>query len=285
MSTERIIRPSSLVDFLDCPRRWAARNLRKEVEAAGYDLAERRPSGAGALVGSGVHAGAAWTLEQMRGGGAAGAEATAIDAAVEGFRERAAEEGAEWDDTTPSANTAEKQIARMVRVYRRQIAPQLAPIEIEERMETVPAPGWVLSGQVDALAAALGAEAGQTLRDTKTGRVKRANGIQYGAYSLILEAHGFKPVHLLEDYIPRVALSKEQPGATTTEFNAHDARMDAWQAIQGIMAATEEFAARAADPNGDDPRGPFRPNPSSSLCSAKFCPARNTRWCRSHRPD
>lgn len=282
---ERIIRPSSLVDFLDCPRRWAARHLRPEVEAAGYDLAERRPSGAGALVGSGVHSGAAWTLEQMRSGGAAGAEATAIEAAVEGFRERAAAEGAEWDDTTPSANTAEKQIARMVKVYRRQIAPQLRPIEIEERMEAIVAPGLIVSGQVDALVAALAIADTRVLRDTKTGRQKRANGVQYGGYSLILEAHGLKPERLLEDYIPRVALSKEQPDATTTEFNAHDARMDAWQAIQAIKASADEFSARAADPNGDDPRGAFRPNPASSLCSEKFCPARGSRWCRSHRPD
>lgn len=282
--TERTIRPSSLTTFSDCPRRFAARHMRDDVVAAGYDLSASRPSGAGALVGSGVHAGAAWTLEQMRAGGGAGEEGEAIDRAIEGFRERAAAEGAEWDDTTASPNTAEKQITRMTKVYRRQVAPLITPVLVEDRLEVTLAPGWILSGQVDSLTGAIERDNAEAVRDLKTGARKRANGVQYGAYSLILEAHGYAPKRLIEDFIPRVAIGREQPDATATEYNHHDARMDAWQALQAIQRDAAEFLARVDDPNGEDPRGAWRANPSSALCSEKFCTAHGSRWCRSHRP-
>lgn len=285
MTTERIIRPSSLTTYQDCGRRFAARHMRKDVEAAGYVLSNARPSSAGALVGSGVHAGAAWTLEQMRAGAGAGGEKDAIEVSIEMFRDRAQMEGAEWDQTTPSPNTAEKQIGRMLKVYRGQVAPRIRPVMIEERLEVTLAQGWIMSGQVDAMTGALDLENSDRIRDVKTGVKQRANGAQYGGYSLILKAHGHHPAAVIEDFIPRVALAKEQPAARSTEINHHDAEQDAWQTVQSIMRDAAEFMARADDPNGEDPRAAFRANPASSLCSARWCPAHGTRWCRSHLQD
>lgn len=282
--SERIIRPSSLTTYADCPRRFAARHLRRDVTEAGYELQPAGASTAGALVGSGVHAGAAWTLEQKRDGGGTGAEGDAIERAIEGFRDRAAAEGAEWDDTTPSPNTAEKQIARMVKVFRARIAPRIEPVQVEERLEVTIEPGWVLSGQVDALTAGL-ADDGQTVRDTKTGVRRRANGAQYGAYSIILQSHGFAPTQLVEDFIARVPLKHEQPMPEAVEFDYHASRMDAWDAVRAIIRDTAEFQARVLDPNGEAPHGAFRANPASNLCSARWCPAHGSRWCRSHRPE
>jgi hypothetical protein len=284
--TERLIRPSSLVDFLDCPRRWAARHLRAEVQAAGYDLAQPRASHVGALVGSGVHAGAAYTLDQKRATGAIGRDADALDQAIEGFTQRAQQEGAEWDDLTPTRDTAHKQIARMLTAYRRQVAPKVAPLLVEQRFETTLASGWVLSGQMDSLVVSGDAQQqASTIRDIKTGARKRANGVQYGAYALIAEAHGHRPQELIEDFIPRAPLRREQPPVQATSYAVYDAKLDAWQALQAIREASMEFAARVEDPNGADPRAAFRANPSSSLCNARWCPAWGTQWCRSHRPN
>lgn len=284
---ERIVRPSSLTSYLDCPRRWAARHLRDEVVTAGYELNTSPPTSAGALVGSGVHAGAAWTLEQMRAAGSAGPEADAVEQAILGFRDRLTIEGADWDETTDRPNTAEAQITRMVKVYRRQVAPGIEPIEIEQRAEASFAPGWIVSGQLDTLArnaaAAAGPDAGQTIRDLKTGR-KRANGVQYGTYSMIFEAHGYLPTTIIEDFIPRVRLSKEQPDAEPVALDLATARQDAWETLHAVRRDTDEFVRRVADPNAEAPTGAFRPNPGSSLCSARWCPAHGTRFCRSHRP-
>lgn len=280
---ERIVRPSSLTTYLDCPRRWAARHLTDEVTAAGYDLARAQPSGAGALVGSGVHAGNAYTLEQKRAGIESAAN-DAVQAGIEGLRQRIQTEGAAWDETTPSVNTAEQQVARMIKTYLIHVAPQIRPLEVEERLEAVMSPTWILSGQVDALALAATNTNSQVLRDTKTGTQRRANAVQYGAYALILEAHGFNPARLIEDFIQRVPLKKEQPAPASLHFDPAEAKRDAFEAIRALMRDTEDFRARQADPNGEPPHHAFRANPASSLCSLRWCPAWGSRWCKSHRP-
>jgi hypothetical protein len=253
------------------------------VTAAGYDLARAQPSGAGALVGSGVHAGNAYTLEQKRAGIDSAAN-DAVQAGIEGLRQRIQAEGAAWDETTPSLNTAEQQVARMIKTYLIHVAPQIRPLEVEERLEAIMSPTWILSGQVDALALAATKTDSQVLRDTKTGTQRRANATQYGAYLLILEAHGFQPQKAMEDFIPRVPLKKEQPAPETLEFDAAEAKRDAFETIRALMRDTEDFRARQADPNGEPPAHAFRANPASSLCSARWCPAWGSRWCKSHRP-
>ncbi len=280
---ERTVRPSSLTDYLDCPRRFAARHLRDEVAAAGYTLGIRSPASAGALVGSGVHGGAAWTLQQMRDTGAAGTEADAIEQAIVTLRERIEAEGADWDETTDRVNTAEQQVQRMTKVFRRQVAPQIVPILVEERVEAEFAPGWLLSGQIDAMRTLATSQSGHGIRDTKTGTKAPANAVQYGAYGLLFTAHAYQPTEIDEDYIARVKLSREQPDAVTLRIDARQAMQDAHETLHAIVRDTDEFARRVADPRGLPPPGAFRPNPASALCSARWCVAHGTSFCRSHR--
>lgn len=258
--------------------------MRAELLAAGYDIRGPAASHVGALVGTGVHTGAAYMLDHMRMDGSPGAEGEAIERGIVSFRERMQAEGATWDEITDQANTAEKQIRRMVLVYRREVAPMVRPIEVEERAEAEFAPGWILSGQVDALESLTADGEGQAIGDTKTGRVRRHHGPQLGAYSLLFEAHGFKPTRAHTDFIQRVPLAKEQPSAQRHPVDLKVARQDAWGVMQRIRADAEEFERRLADPAGDDPRGAWLPNPASSLCSPRWCPAHGTRWCSSHRP-
>src|SRR5688572_26808063 len=107
----RVIRASMLPAWPDCPRRGAARQYKKEIEAAGFTLRKILPS-IGAAVGTAVHAwlGARlrWTLNKE--------ETIDTEAPMNAFREEIAP-GAEWDATTPNIAVAEHQIARMAKAF------------------------------------------------------------------------------------------------------------------------------------------------------------------------
>lgn len=281
--TERVIRPSSLTGYADCARRWAAQHLREEVLVAGYDLRPPPPSNAGALVGSGVHAGAAYTLAHLRSGGAQPRIDDVHEQAIEGFRARMEAEGASWDDITDRPNTAERQIRRMVGSYYVEVAPRIRPVLIEERAEAEVAPGWVISGQADTLAEDAQQPLEAVVRDLKTGARARSHGPQLGAYSMLLAAHGHRPTRAQIDFIRRVPVAKPQPPAEEHPVDLASAQQDAWAVIRAILRDVAEWERRLAGPHGEDPRGAFLPNPASSLCSERYCPAFGSRFCSSHR--
>lgn len=272
----RTLRPSSLVGAMDCMRRFAARSMTDELLEAGYDISPPRELHIGAAIGSGVHAGAAYTLETKRDTGEVGSDGEALDRAVAEFEERAAAEGLQFDDTTGSVGVAHKQIARMTWAYRRHIAPQVEPRLVETRLTADIGGGWRLSGQGDVLA---GDPQGD-VRDIKTGK-RKANGAQYGAYALIFEAHGFNATGIVEDFIARVKIRDEQPVPQSIQIDVPTARAEAVAAMQDIQRSVAEFERRlkAGEPA---PETALRANPASQLCSARFCRAWGTRFCRAH---
>lgn len=276
--TDRVIRPSSLTTFADCARRWAAQHLRLEIVDAGYDLRHATATHIGAHVGTGVHETANVTLATKAAQGTLGNEADVIEQGLVRMRERISQEGAQWDEATDSLNTAEKQLRRMAKVYRRDVAPHINPVLVEERLEAEIADGFILSGQMDAVAG----DPHNVLRDLKTGTRQRANALQYGAYALLLDAHGYSPVAIYEDYIKRVPIKHEQPPAAAKPIEKATAAAHAIECIEDLTKATNEFDRRIADANGRAPEMAFRANPASSLCSDRFCPAWGTRWCRAH---
>lgn len=280
MTAELLVRPSSLTTFADCERRWAARNLRDELAAAGYTITRSLQLGAGAAVGSGVHAAAAYTLGQkmQTGGASMGTDADAEEVGIVELRERVEKEGFDADKATPDLNTAEKQIRRMSKVWRRSDASSGMPIQIEERLEAEIAPGIAVSGQADAL---MTGEPDAEIRDTKTG-TRRANGVQYGTYALIWTAHGYRPQALIEDHVARVPLTKEQPEPESYRIDLQTAAQEAWETIEAVSRAVNEFRRRAADANARPPHMAFRANPASPLCSARWCPAFGTDFCKAH---
>lgn len=279
MTADLVIRPSSLTGFADCPRRWSARHLSDELAAAGYTLRTDTVRSVGAHVGTGVHAAAAFTMqEKLRTGGSIGTDADAEELGIEAFRERAGAEGVDWDTATPDVNTAEKQIRRMSRVWRRGDAAQMQPLQVEERLEATVRPGMALSGQIDALCGS----PDEVVRDLKTGTRRRSNTVQYGAYGLIWRAHGHNPAGIVEDYLARVPLAKEQPPPEAHAIDLSTAQQEAFAVIEDIGRSVDEFRRRVADPNGRAPHMAFRANPASSLCSARWCPAWGTDACRAH---
>lgn len=278
MTPSRVIRPSSLTTAADCARRWAANHLREDLANAGYTLAADRPTHVGAAVGSGVHAGAAYTLEEIRRTGEIGSDTEAEDRAVAEFQART-EYGVDWDDTTSGIPVAKRQIARMTRVHRQYLAPEITPIEIEERLEADIGDGWTLSGQTDTWTGNPDVQ----IRDLKTGARRRANGMQYGAYAMLLRAHGYRVIGLQEDFIARVNVKAEQPAPVTEDIPLRGAVSDAAEVIEDIRRMTAEFERRLADPSGRAPHAAFRANPASSLCGPRWCRAWGTDFCTAHR--
>lgn len=184
-----------------------------------------------------------------------------------------------WDELTGDLNTAEKQLRRMNHSWHQHLAPTIHPRLVEQRLECVVSPGVVMSGQMDVVDTVGN---GVRIRDNKTTKVKRSAHVQLGAYGLVLHSHQYEVQALVIDHIPRVKIRDEQPPPQTRSVDLRSALEDAMQAVQDVGRATDLFRKRAADPAGMDPISAFPANPSSSLCSDKWCPAWGTATCRAH---
>lgn len=277
MEFEKRIRPSSLTGWNDCARRQVASAYPMLVSALGYQL-RSLPSHIGAAVGTGVHKGNEVALVAKMKTGKLGAWDECENAAVESAAEQI-KAGVMWDGLTDNRKTAERQVRRMVKAYYEQIAPEVEPLVIEERLEADAGGGWVLSGQPDTLTHKPG-----ELRDTKTGAQKRANGVQYGAYGLLFRAHDYEMDVIKEDFIRRTAIHKDQPRVETESPPLGPSIMEAWATVQNMRQRIDGFVEMAGSANPTQPpETVLRVNPMSPLCSEKFCPAWGTKFCRAHK--
>lgn len=269
-SSPTIIRASSLSQYADCPRRWAGRHLAPELAMASVTV-RRLDSSAGAVVGSGVHEGNAYLLTERMTTGELGNQSEAEDRSVEELRRRISEEGVIWDQTSPTLDVAKEQVVRMVRAYRRDVLQNLTPISVEERLESkIDKEGqFILSGQSDVLE-------GEILGDHKTGAARRPNAPQYGSYTLLRRAKG-QPVNgIREFYGKRVSVKKPQPAVETHEYDPEAAERAAWMVLRRLVADIRAFREAG---NIDV----FIPNPSSALCSDRYCPLHGTNGCPFHK--
>ncbi|AWJ85143.1 hypothetical protein TSH58p_17410 [Azospirillum sp. TSH58] len=274
-----IVRSSSLSGYPDCPRRSAAKLFRREVLAAGYRLREL-PNGIGAAVGTAVHAGAAVILQEKAKTGGLPPISTATDAAIDSLRTTAAK-GIGYDRETPALNEAEQQAERMVRVYRAQIAPDIQPLIVEERLEAQVTADIILSGQSDVIAREPG-----RVRDLKTGKARSNHKPQLGSYSLLARSNGIDVTEACEDFIQRAPLKKPQPDAQIIKHDLAAAETAAIAVLRHIEDDLKSF--RLGNPSvgvlpGD--AWAFPANPNSKLCSAKWCPAHGTSFCREHMSE
>jgi len=275
------IRASSLSNYADCPRRAAARIFAEDVRAAGYDI-RTLGTGIGATVGTAVHAASAEVLRhKMKTGGDLPSVADTEEVAVEALRVEfdKAEAGVEFDArVTPNLNDGQIQVARMARVFRSSIAPGIDPLTIEERLEAMVSPAVVVSGQSDILA-----RTPTALHDLKTGTHLGYHGPQVGAYSLLQRSHGLTVQSAMIDYIPRVAVKKPQPDVLVVVYDLAACETAAVAVLAHIEADIRTFRegdARLRIQPGDP--WAFPANPGSKLCSAKWCPAWGSSFCREH---
>ena len=274
-----VVRASSLSGYSDCKRRGAAGMFRADIKAAGFTLMQL-PKSIGAHIGSGVHAGAAEMLNEKARTGELCQPGRSVEVAIEQMRKRSGEEGVMYDDEAPNANGAEIQVGRMTRAYQTHVAPQVKPIAIEERLEAQVNERLVLSGQSDLIAREPGA-----VRDLKSGKRRGYHLPQIGAYALLNRAHrDFDIGRAIIDYVPRVALSRSQPLPESHEIDIEAAELVAVSVLSEIDRDLTTF--RHGDPERrlrpGDPRA-FIANPSSSLCSARWCGAFGSDFCPESR--
>jgi hypothetical protein len=276
MST--IIRASSLPSYTDCPRRWAARTLSREVIEAGYAINQAQPASVGASVGTATHSGAAHIMGLKMQTGELGNQTEAEQLALEQFGE-SVHGGVLWDEATPNMNDAQKQVVRMVKVFRNTIAVKAEPVAVERRLEANVGGGFLLSGQSDLQTIEPG-----RIRDLKTGRFPRSHYAQLGAYSLLARTAHPEQVtkEVCVDFIQRVPVSKPQPETATEFYDQVVAEQAATSTISRIKSDVDEFRRRLID--GDaPPEHAFLANPASMLCSKKWCPAFGSDFCREHK--
>lgn len=278
MDEPAFVRASALSGYADCPRRAAAKLFKPEIVAAGYDLRETARN-IGASIGTAVHAGAALTLREKMGGARAPLSA-ATDCAVDEYR-AIAEEGMMFDKDSPTSNAAETQIVRMVDAFQREVAPSIDPVSVEEALEAETGFGIVLTGQKDVLA-----RDPNELIDLKTGKRQAMHAPQIGAYSLLSKSNGLPVDKAAVKFIKRVAVSKPQPSTITTPYNLAQAENAALNVLRHIAGDLKVF--REGDPSTGIMAGDawaFAANPSSMLCSAKWCPAWGTSFCIEHKKE
>lgn len=274
-----VIRASSLTGYMDCSRRSAISMFRKEIEAAGYKL-HRLPNSIASAIGTGVHAGAAMSLQEKAKAGALPPLSVATDAAMESLKEKVAEGVIfEAKGTAQHFGHAEQHVLRMTEAYHRVIAPKVEPIIVETRLEAEVAPGVILSGQADVVAR----EPGKA-RDLKTTTVVgKTHNPQIGAYSLLARTNGIDVKGAAIDEIERTALKNPQPDPTTTEYDIELVETAASRVLGHIMNDLRVF--REGDHEQRiQPGDPwaFPANPASKLCGPKYCAAFGTDWCREH---
>lgn len=267
------IRASSLAEYQDCPRRWAAKSLWREIEAAGFTL-RWLPLGIGAAVGTGVHAGAAYLLNELRVTGEIGDGRRVKDGqecAVVEFR-GSIRDGYEPDTITRNDKEGVTTVTNMVDAYAPSIDPECKPVLIEHRLTIKTPAGAELTGKADLMVA------DGTIADLKTGKSKPRAAPQLGAYSLMARAHGHNVSKVAVDWQPRAKPDKDQVAPR---------RMASVQGVAEREAlAITDHATRDATAflNTNDPTN-FIPRPQSFLCSAKYCPAWGTNWCNAWRSE
>lgn len=280
-----VIRVSALSNYADCPRRGAARLFWKQIRDYGYRLRPTR-RGIGAIVGIAEHKAVATCFGHKARTGTLPTGVTAVEVAVTELQAGIA--GARGDiefdgpnGATANQNEAEQQIIRMTTSYWLDVAPSVDAILVEERLEAEVSPGLILSGQPDIVAREPGA-----VRDLKTGVRMGNHSPQLGGYSLLARSHNLEITQAVIDWVPRVRLSKGQPlpvSASVPVAAAETAASNIVRHIEGDLRTFEEGDEERRIKPGDP--WAFLANPSSSLCSPKYCPAFGTDFCHEGDPQ
>jgi len=260
------VRASSISGYADCPRRWAAKQLAGVVLAAGFRLRQLHSS-AGAVIGSGTHAAVAHDAEHKKEHGEPAPWKDVEDHGIAELEGRIDTEGVEWDDVTPNLGQAHQQVRRLARVYRSEVLSKIKPVAVERRLKARHHTGLIVSGQQDVVISDP-----MTLRDLKTGKRRSANFGQYGSYSLLLRSHGQPVYGIVEDFIMRVPLDKPQPAAVEVSYSMEACEQQSETVLCAASAALAEFMRSGS-------RDAFMANPSSALCSDRWCPAAMTGFC------
>ena len=274
-----VLHASQLSRYADCPRRAATRMFRRDVQAAGFQLRRGR-RGIAAVQGTAAHFGAEVGYREKAKHGTLPPVSVPLDAArdqlTEAFRQGEIEFDTPRGGVTLTQGDAEKQLRAMVMSYHRTIAPEVEPLLIEERLEAEIKPGLILSGKPDIVC-----REPKAIRDHKTGTRPPGSFVpQLGAYSLLARSIGVDIERANIDFVQRVRPDKPQPDPVSIGAHIAHAETAASNIIRHIADDLRTF--REGDParriRPGDPWA-FLANPSSNLCSPRWCPAYGTEFC------
>lgn len=272
---ETVIRASALTRYADCPRRAAAGMFRAEIEQAGHQL-HKLPTSAAAVEGSATHRSAEVVLREKSRTGELPPVDVGTDAARDYLVESFAQGEISYDEVTPSRSAALQQTISMSRLYYHKVAPNIRPTLVEHRLEA-DFGVVVVSGQADVVAV----EPGQ-IDDLKTGARGPGNfNAQLGAYSLLARSAGLEIEQGAIDFLKRVPVGKPQPDPqriTVPLAIAEQAAVNVLRHVIDDLRVYREGDERLGLWPGDP--ASFLANPNSTLCSAKYCPAHGTSFCR-----
>ena len=258
MTEPTIIRASSWADLFDCPARWYAKNIR----------GLRLPSSGAAALGTAIHAGTGlYDTAKARN------ETPEIEAAIEASVEmvRHPEQEVAWDEDLTPAKAIDTAGALTLgycvtiganRTYAA-VEVQCDALDIETQHGTVRITGTTDRIRTDE-SGALG------ISDLKTGgtavgadgrAVTKGHHLQLGIYQIMAEQAIQRPMDAPAEIVGLKTKGKPAVGTGYVE--------DVKTALLGdeIRPGLIEIAAQMLQ------TGLFPPNPKSTLCSAKYCPA------------
>lgn len=261
---------STLTTWVDCPRRWAARQLKEAREicaGARPELkAEREAQLIGAVFGSACHVGAAAMLEDMRDLGKVRYN-RARDLALDYWREACAATPLTVDATTKTPSDGDKQINKTLGAfcvgYAQDARAELIEQPLEHDMGT-----FTLAGKPDAVMS------DWYIDDHKFSSQPHPYQAQGGGYIILVAKNfptaaipGMRLIHTR-----RVGLAAPQPDPLVTTYD-FDACLDsAWHQLEAIKRALREW-------DSTKKVWAFNANPNSKFCTQKTCSAWGTPFC------
>jgi hypothetical protein len=263
------IRASSLSGWNDCPRRGMARQYPDIFESAtGVEVRREEKRFVSAAIGTSIHRGAQTILTMKMQGESASID-DMIGASMASYAEETAD-GIEYDGTTAAPSVAEQQIIILAREYYNSVFPEIEPIAIEQSLSAfIGSEGaFKLTGHPDVIER-------RRIRDIKTGRHGHNCHAQLGAYTLLAAANdiGEPPDELVVDHLPRKTPNKPYPGIGIFRYDADACTAEARAVLKIIMIQIRDL-------RNEKTPDVVPANPSSILCSEKFCPAYGTDFCR-----
>lgn len=269
-----VIRASSLPSLADCMRRTAYRSFGGResyfggiLEDAGFGIPERERSGSAAAVGTAAHAFSMEILDQGMKGETRRIE-MAKEAANASIEKELIDRGIEWDSEIPNKDNALKLVMLLGATFL-DIADSIEPMNLEQELVGVLSQDTksdiILSGHLDIR------ENDLRIRDLKFGKKAAGYQFQLGGYAILSKANQIETSGLTIDHIPRNKSGK--PIYKRADYDTKACAQEAFRLINRTVDAIRKFE------EGGNPSA-FPANPSSTLCTPKWCPAFGTAFCK-----
>ena len=264
------VRASMIPDSQDCMRRAASNQYTDLLSDAGYEFSGEKRIGAYAPVGVGAHAAGEFILTSVIENGFIPSVNNSIQHAISVYEtEFKKYDMVEFDDIIYSKDAGIDHVKRFARVYAADVAPRMRFPEGAKPKEHLELylkniyRGFEISGHVDVYT-------GRSICDTKTGKTVKSHQSQLGCYGLLLGEENFEG--LVINHLPRVGLDKKYPGSKIIKYNKGFSLKEAFRGIDRIIDCVEKFKK-------DGRPESFPANPSSYICTKKYCKCYGTSFC------